>query len=59
VTGGRILLLRVDPVGDAVALVHALLAEERAAPERPREVEALYTTVRTAAGWRVAVAVTK
>jgi hypothetical protein len=59
VTGGRILLLRVDPVGDRVALVHALLAEERDGQASPREVEALYTTVRTEGGWRVAVAVTK
>ncbi len=59
VTGGRILLLRVDPVGESVALVHAILAEERAGQVSPREVEALYTTVRTEAGWRVAVAATK
>jgi hypothetical protein len=54
--GGRILLLRVDPVGDSVALVHLLLSEERSDGDAAREVEALYTTVRTAAGWRVAAA---
>jgi hypothetical protein len=54
--GGRILLLRVDPVGDAVALVHVLLSEERSDGGAAREVEALYTAVRTAGGWRVAAA---
>jgi hypothetical protein len=59
VAGGRILLLRVDPAGEAVALVHALLSEERIDGGAAREVEALYTTVRTADGWRVAAALTK
>lgn len=59
VAGGRILLLRVDPAGDAVALVHVLLSEERQDGGTVREVEALYTTVRTADGWRVAAALAK
>jgi len=58
VTGGRILLLRVDPAGDAVALVHALMSEERIDGGVAREAATLYTAVRTASGWRVAVAVT-
>jgi hypothetical protein len=55
-TGGRILLLRVDPVSETVALVHAVVSEERADPGGGSEVEWLYTAVRSAAGWRVAVA---
>jgi hypothetical protein len=54
--GGRILLLRADPVSEAVALVHVLLSEERSDGGAAREVEALYTAVRTAGGWRVATA---
>jgi hypothetical protein len=58
VVGGRILLLRVDPVSESVALVHVLASEERG-DRRAREVETLYTTVRADGGWRVAVAVAK
>jgi hypothetical protein len=59
VAGGRIVMLRVDPVSDAVALVHAVTTEERADGSLIREVETLYTTVRTAQGWRVAVRIAK
>jgi hypothetical protein len=59
IVGGRILLLRVDPVSETAALVHALVSEERADGSPAREVESLYTTVRTDAGWRVAAAVAK
>ncbi|MBS0395990.1 MAG: hypothetical protein JSR54_15315, partial [Proteobacteria bacterium] len=48
----RILLLRVDPLGASAALVHALLGQEGAAGE----VEVVFTTLRTPAGWRAASA---
>ena len=59
VVGGRVLLLRVDPVSESAALAHALVSEERSDGGPAREVESLYTTVRTGGGWRVASAIAK
>lgn len=48
-------MLRVEPVGPTIATVRALLGL-RARPGDPAgEVEVAYTTVLTAAGWRIAV----
>lgn len=55
VAGGRILMLRVEPVGTTVAIVHALMTRESKAGAVLEELEVAYTTVRTAAGWRIAV----
>lgn len=53
--GSTILMLRVEPVGPTIATVRALLGL-RARPGDPAgEVEVAYTTVLTAAGWRIAV----
>jgi len=53
--GTKILMLRVEPVSDQVALVHAALADTDAQGRTAREYDVVYTTVRTPAGWRVAV----
>jgi hypothetical protein len=57
--GGRILMLRVEPMAQDVAVVHGLFTRDRADGSVLHEVEAAYTTVRTADGWRVAVCVVK
>jgi hypothetical protein len=53
--GGRILMLRVEPLGTTLALVHARMTREDAAGRVLDEFEVAYSTVRTAAGWRIAV----
>ena len=59
IVGGRIVMLRVEPTSEDVALVHGVFTRERADGSVAAETEAAYTTVRTAAGWRVAVCVVK
>ncbi|HUO79273.1 MAG TPA: hypothetical protein VMU00_03950 [Steroidobacteraceae bacterium] len=59
VVTARLLLLRVDPVSEAAALVHALIGEARADGSLVREAQVLYTTLRSAGGWRVAVAIAR
>ena len=59
IVGGRIVMLRVEPTSDDVAVVHGVFTRERADGTVAAETEAAYTTVRTAAGWRVAVCVVK
>jgi hypothetical protein len=59
VAGGRILMLRVEPLGDDVASVHAVLTDERSDQSVLREYEAVYTTVRTETGWRIAMSILK
>lgn len=58
-TGGRIVMLRVEPLAPGVAIVHGVFTRERADGSVLAEVEAAYTTVQTAAGWKVAVCVVK
>ena len=55
VAGGRILMLRVEPIGASVAIVHALMTRESTAARVLEELEVVYTTVRTPTGWRIAV----
>jgi hypothetical protein len=57
--GGRIVMLRAEPVTPDVAIVHGVFTRERADGRVLQEVEAAYTTVRTAEGWRVAVCIVK
>ncbi|MCZ8129979.1 MAG: hypothetical protein O9284_01560 [Steroidobacteraceae bacterium] len=57
--GGRILMLRVEPLSPDAALVHGTFTRERADGSVIAEIEAAYTTVRTSAGWRVAACVVK
>jgi hypothetical protein len=57
--GGRIVMLRAEPVSEDVAIVHGVFTRERADGRVLQEVEAAYTTVRTADGWRVAVCIVK
>jgi hypothetical protein len=52
---GRVLMARVEPVGDAVAIVHARIARESAVGAVLEEIEVAYTTVHTPKGWRIAV----
>jgi hypothetical protein len=59
VVGGRIVMLRVEPTSTDAALVHGVFTRERADGTVVAEVEAAYTTVRTDAGWRVAVCIVK
>lgn len=58
-TGGRIVMLRVEPLAPGVAIVHGVFTRERADGSVLAEVEAAYTTVQTEAGWKVAVCVVK
>ena len=57
IVGGRALMLRVEPVTDAVAIVRARIARESVAGAVLEELEVAYTTVHTAGGWRIAVVV--
>ena len=57
ITGGRILMLRVEPLADRVATVFALMTRDAADGAVVEEVEYAYTTVRVRAGWRIAVSV--
>jgi hypothetical protein len=59
VVGGRIVMLRVEPTAEDVAVVHAVFERERADGTVAGETETAYTTVRTEAGWRVAVCIVK
>jgi hypothetical protein len=59
IVGGRIVMLRVEPTSEDVAVVHAVFERERADGAVAGETETAYTTVRTEAGWRVAVCVVK
>jgi hypothetical protein len=59
IVGGRIVMLRVEPTSTDAALVHGVFTRERADGTVVAEVEAAYTTVRTDAGWRVAVCIVK
>ncbi len=53
--GGKILMLRVEPVGPTIATVRALIERAGTPGARPEEVEVAYTTVLTPEGWRIAV----
>lgn len=57
VRGGRLLMLRAEPIAPLVALVHALTTRESAAGEVIEEFEMIYTTVRTPGGWRIATVI--
>jgi hypothetical protein len=59
IVGGRIVMLRVEPTTEDVAVVHAVFERERADGTVAGETETAYTTVRTEAGWRVAVCIVK
>jgi hypothetical protein len=59
IVGGRIVMLRVEPTSADAAVVHGVFTRERADGSVVSEVEAAYTTVRTDAGWRVAVCIVK
>jgi hypothetical protein len=59
IVGGRVVMLRVEPTTEDVAVVHAVFERERADGTLAGETETAYTTVRTEAGWRVAVCVVK
>jgi hypothetical protein len=59
IVGGRIVMLRVEPIADDVAVVHGVFTRELADGTVAAEAEAAYTTVRTADGWRVAVCIVK
>ena len=52
---GTILMLRVEPVGPTIATVRALVSRNARPGDPAGEVEVAYTTVLTAAGWRIAV----
>jgi hypothetical protein len=57
VSGGRLLMLRAEPLAPQVATVFAIMTRESPSGEVLEEIEAAYTTVRTAGGWRIAVVI--
>ena len=52
---GKILMLRVEPVGPTIATVRALIGRDGRPGRVAAEIEVAYTTVLTPAGWRIAV----
>jgi hypothetical protein len=57
VAGGRILMLRAEPVAPDVAMVYAVMTRESERGAVLEEIEVAYTTVHTAGAWRIAAVI--